>query len=87
MQSNRRSVPLVVVLRDDFLGGDLSPGLESRASHFTRQADSAREAEIAANLECRLRPVARTSDRTPSPPSCGPPSRGLDKQAALSVCS
>src|SRR5271157_3694919 len=30
MQSNHRSVPLVVV-RDDFLGGELSPGLESRA--------------------------------------------------------
>ena len=31
MQTNRRSVSLVVVLRDDLLGGDLSPGLESRA--------------------------------------------------------
>ena len=30
-RSSRRSVPLVVVLRDDLLGGDLSPGLESRA--------------------------------------------------------
>jgi hypothetical protein len=30
MQSNRRSVPLVVVLGDGFLGGNLSSGLESR---------------------------------------------------------
>src|SRR5271165_1387083 len=30
-RSSRRSVPRVVVLRDDLLGGDLSPGLESRA--------------------------------------------------------
>jgi len=78
MSSNRRSVPLVIVLRADLLGGDLSPGLESRASHFTPQADSARV--IAAELESGLRPVSRTSDRSPSPPSCGPSSGGLENR-------